>query len=256
MVTQVQKEIMSHYDITIHGTPDALRITNNDVLVIEPPFEFRSCAIDASFLGAFTYIGGGSTIIKNVGKIGRFCSIASNQHFGPVEHPSETISAHPMLQREWHTWKTLDAFYSQNEKELIESKKQWNLEKREKFPKINIGNNVWIGEGVFIRQGVQVGDGAIIASRSVVTKDVPAYSIVGGNPAKVIKMRYNDSIIEKMNKLQWWNYGTNALHGVEFHSLDKSLSKIEENISAGAKLYNPICLHLDKGGLVKNLKQI
>jgi len=69
-----------------------------------------------------------------------------------------------------------------------------------------IGNDVWIGYNATIMAGVKVGDGAIIATNSTVVKDVPAYTIVGGNPATVIKKRFPDEQIAALLKLQWWNW--------------------------------------------------
>lgn len=69
-----------------------------------------------------------------------------------------------------------------------------------------IGNDVWIGYKALIMPGVTIGNGAIISSRSVVTSDVPAYAVVGGNPAKVIKKRFTDETIEALEELAWWNW--------------------------------------------------
>ncbi len=69
-----------------------------------------------------------------------------------------------------------------------------------------VGNDVWIGYDAIIMPGVHIGDGAIIAAKSVVTKDIPPYTIVGGNPAKIIKTRFNESTIEKLLKIEWWNW--------------------------------------------------
>ena len=69
-----------------------------------------------------------------------------------------------------------------------------------------IGNDVWIGYDSLIKNGVNVGDGAIIAARSVVVKDVPPYAIVAGNPAKVVKMRFDDSTIDRLLLIAWWNW--------------------------------------------------
>lgn len=69
-----------------------------------------------------------------------------------------------------------------------------------------IGNDVWIGYEAVIMPGVEIGDGAIIASKSVVTKDVLPYSVVGGNPAKEIKKRFADDVIEKLLEIAWWNW--------------------------------------------------
>lgn len=69
-----------------------------------------------------------------------------------------------------------------------------------------IGNDVWIGHQALIMPAVKIGDGAIIASRSVVTKDVPPYAIVGGNPAKFIRYRFDEEVIQKLSEIQWWNW--------------------------------------------------
>lgn len=69
-----------------------------------------------------------------------------------------------------------------------------------------IGNDVWIGMGTLILSGVTIGDGAIIAARSVVTKDIEPYSVVGGNPAKKIKNRFSDKVIKDLLKLKWWDW--------------------------------------------------
>ena len=71
---------------------------------------------------------------------------------------------------------------------------------------ITIGNDVWIGYEAVILSGVTIGDGAIIGTRAVVTKDVPPYTIVGGSPAKVLKKRFSDDIIDKLLKIKWWNW--------------------------------------------------
>ena len=69
-----------------------------------------------------------------------------------------------------------------------------------------IGNDVWIGYNAIIMPGVHIGDGAIIASKSVVTKDIEPYAIVGGNPAKLIKNRFDDDTISKLVTLAWWHW--------------------------------------------------
>ena len=71
---------------------------------------------------------------------------------------------------------------------------------------IVIGNDVWIGMGAKIMSGVRVGDGAVVAANSVVVKDVPEYTIVGGNPAKIIKKRFSDEIVEILLNIKWWEW--------------------------------------------------
>ncbi len=69
-----------------------------------------------------------------------------------------------------------------------------------------MGNDVWMGYDCLIMPGVTIGNGAIISSRSVVVSDVPAYSIVGGNPAKVIRQRFSDEVIAELEKIAWWDW--------------------------------------------------
>ena len=69
-----------------------------------------------------------------------------------------------------------------------------------------IGNDVWIGHDALVMPGVSVGDGAIIATRSVVTRDVPPYAIVGGNPAQVIRTRFDEPTIERLLRIAWWDW--------------------------------------------------
>lgn len=69
-----------------------------------------------------------------------------------------------------------------------------------------IGNDVWIGMGAFILSGVTIGDGAVVGANALVTKNVPPYAIVGGNPAKIIKYRFDEYTIQKLLKIAWWNW--------------------------------------------------
>ena len=87
--------------------------------------------------------------------------------------------------------------------------KPWSSSYEPKWPNKGdtvIGNDVWIGHEALIMPAVSIGDGAIIASRSVVTKDVPPYSIVAGNPAKVIRQRFDDKTIATLLEIKWWDW--------------------------------------------------
>lgn len=79
---------------------------------------------------------------------------------------------------------------------------------------ITIGNDVWIGGGTTLSSGVTIGDGAIIASMSMVVKDVPPYAIVGGNPAKIIKYRFDENIIKRFLEIKWWNYDDQSINKI------------------------------------------
>ncbi|MDD3265603.1 MAG: CatB-related O-acetyltransferase [Burkholderiales bacterium] len=93
-----------------------------------------------------------------------------------------------------------------------------------------IGNDVWIGNDVTFMPGVKVGDGAIIASKSVVTKDVAPYSIVGGNPAIPIRQRFDDETINKLLKIEWWNWSIDKIAQNGKYLLDFTPENLEKLI--------------------------
>jgi acetyltransferase-like isoleucine patch superfamily enzyme len=74
-----------------------------------------------------------------------------------------------------------------------------------------IGNDVWIGNDVVIFSGVHIGDGAVIAGQSVVTKSVPPYAVVAGNPARIVKYRFDEKSIEELLRLKWWDLPDNVI---------------------------------------------
>ena len=122
--------------------------------------------------------------------IGKFCMIASGATFimNGANHLTDAISTYPF------------AIFGNGWEGAMEGKT---------YPTKGdtiIGNDVWIGYKATIMAGVKIGDGAIIASQSVVTKDVAPYSIVGGNPAKEIRKRFSNEKIERLLKMQWWNW--------------------------------------------------
>lgn len=93
-----------------------------------------------------------------------------------------------------------------------------------------IGNDVWIGRESIIMPGVKIGDGAIIAACSVVTKDVEPYSVVGGNPARFIKKRFNDELIELLLEFKWWDLPPEKLVAVLPLLCDFDLEKVTKKI--------------------------
>jgi acetyltransferase-like isoleucine patch superfamily enzyme len=115
--------------------------------------------------------------------IGNFCSIARNVSMQTYNHNMKKLTTY---------------FIGQN---LF--KENWEDEKVSKGD-INIKNDVWVGSHCVLLGGITIGNGAIVAANSVVTNDVPAFSIVAGSPAKVIGKRFDDITISKIEKLEWW----------------------------------------------------
>jgi acetyltransferase-like isoleucine patch superfamily enzyme len=145
-------------------------------------------------IGYGSYIGNNSVLNA---KIGRYCSISSNVVSVSGIHPSSTfVSTHPSF---YSTKKQAGFSYV---KEDLFCEDVFVDEKRRV---VEIGNDVWIGSNVLLMPGIHIGDGTIVASGAVVTKDIPPYSIVGGVPAKIIRMRFTSSQVEILQSFEWWN---------------------------------------------------
>lgn len=146
--------------------------------------------------------------------IGKFCQIGTGVRFlmNGGNHDISGISSYPF-----------NAFGYENKPLVPMSRGQHAYKKanemnldivdRNSFDTV-VGNDVWIGYNALILPGVHIGDGAIIGAGSVVTKDVPAYTIVGGNPAKIIRKRFSDQKIEALLKLKWWDWELEKLQDV------------------------------------------
>lgn len=102
-----------------------------------------------------------------------------------------------------------------------------------------IGNDVWIGYDALIMPGVHIGNGAIIASRAVVTADVPAYTVVGGNPAKILKARFAPDVINTLETLSWWDWPIEKSHAIWISSQRVILTHCKPAISQNNRLSLP-----------------
>ena len=122
--------------------------------------------------------------------IGKFCMIASGASFimNGANHLTNAISAYPF------------AIFGKDWQQAMDGKSYPNK------GNTTIGNDVWIGHNATIMAGVSIGDGAIIAANATVTKDVAPYTIVGGNPAIVIKKRFSEAVIESLLAIAWWDW--------------------------------------------------
>jgi virginiamycin A acetyltransferase len=156
-------------------------------------------------IGNFTTLWGPEISIHsglNPIVIGNFCSIARNVYFYEYNHPVHGLSTY-----------FLSKFFDRPLEDDIVSKGP-----------IQCGHDVWIGANSIVLSGVNIGNGAVIGAGSVVTKDVPDYAIVAGNPAQILRYRFNDGLIKQMLALEWWNWSFEKIKANAELFRDKSLS--------------------------------
>jgi len=173
----------------------------------EKPDIDKTAVIADSSLGVYTSVGPFTELFEcSVGdytymmqncqmqysEIGKFCSIASYVRLHPVNHPTWRPTTHHMT-------------YRRKSYGLGETDDEDFFDWR-RGSKVVIGHDVWLGHNVVVRAGVSIGHGAVVGSSSVVTKDIPPYAIAVGNPARVIKYRFEPDVIEKLLEIQWWDW--------------------------------------------------
>jgi phosphonate metabolism protein (transferase hexapeptide repeat family) len=171
------------------------------------PLVHPTARVRASCLGAYTEVGARTQLLKVTLNdysyivndadaaytiIGKFCSIAAMTRINPGNHPMQRASqAH-------FTYRSASYFPGEADEEEFFDWRQAQA--------VAIGHDVWIGHGAIVLPGRIIGTGAVIAAGAIVTKDVPAYAIVAGNPARVIRQRFPEAIAERLQDLQWWNW--------------------------------------------------
>lgn len=153
-------------------------------------------------IGDYSYVSRNAWISQT--RIGKFCSIGPNLLCGWGRHPVDGISTSPM-------------FYSTERQNGV------TLCDRDKYAErcpINIGNDVFIGMNVTILDGVNIGNGAVIGAGTVVSKDVPPYAIMVGNPIRILRYRFSEETIQKLLEIAWWDWPDDMLQHVEQLFLD------------------------------------
>ncbi len=163
------------------------------------------CAMTESTLGDYSYMMRECEVWA--ARIGKFVNIASHVRINATNHPTWRATLHHFTYRAQDYWP--DAARE-------ESFFDWRRENA-----VTIGHDVWIGHGATILPGVTIGNGAVIGAGAVVSRDVPAWTIVGGVPARFIKRRFSEEIGARLEALAWWDWPHEALRAAldDFRSL-------------------------------------
>lgn len=146
-------------------------------------------------LGDYSYVVNDSDIAY--ARIGKFCSIASHVRINPGDHPMHRASQSHFTYRA--------SAYFEGEADDHDFF-QWRRNRA-----VTIGHDVWIGHGVIVLAGRSIGTGAVIGGGSVVTKDVPDYAVVVGNPARIVRQRFDADVEAGLRALSWWDWPHDAL---------------------------------------------
>lgn len=166
-------------------------------------------------------------------QIGRYCSFAEEIVIGATKHPVDWLSTAPFQYRQdpwgWFSCGVSKKFTDRSDRKILTF---------DNSPKTVIGHDVWIGRKAIIMPGVKVGNGAIVGAGAVVTKDVPDYAIVAGVPAKIIKYRFPDLIIQELLSVKWWQYGLWDLQNIDFENIFQAINEIK-NMQLNIQPYTP-----------------
>lgn len=217
--SQAQLKAFAEKGLKLYGLAHTSRLAKGSF--VEAPTSLLSSVTPGAFIeiGAFCNLSGGA--LNNI-RVGRYCSMAHGVVTGSHEHPTDwlttsRISYYP----EVNGWDRL--MRGEGAREAHAKKRPFAAS----CPITTLGHDVWIGQGAFIKSGITIGHGAIIGARATVLKDVPPYAIVVGTPGRVIRLRFKDSIVERLLALKWWNYCIYDLFDAPMDDIERSVDVLE-----------------------------
>lgn len=203
----------------------------SDAALLEPPCSIKWMQIENGLrLGAFSYAVSGyfSEVM-----IGRYTSIGEHVQVGRSNHAMTWVSTSPFFYLQQKMFDVGHGFDAAMEYHDYLATPRPHAEATA-FRPITIGNDVWIGHGAFILPGVTIGDGAVVGAMSVVTRDVPPYAIVAGNPARVRKMRFMPEMVEQLLALAWWRFAPWQLAAIDLTDPALAAAPLAELAATGA----------------------
>jgi len=185
---------MAGKQLSVHPTVDPTASLRDSKLGAYTEVGARTILLEVT-MDDYSYVVNDSQITYTT--IGKFCSIAAMTRINPGNHPMHRATqAH-------FTYRASAYFAGESDDSDFFA---WRREHH-----VTIGHDVWIGHGVVVLPGRSIGTGAVIAAGAIVTKDVPAYTIVGGNPARAIKRRFPEDVARRLASLAWWAWDHETL---------------------------------------------
>lgn len=197
-------------------------------------------------LGAFSYVVKFNPSLLRI-RVGRYCSIAEDVFVMDGVHPIDAVSTSPFHYGPFFRKENINPSY-------VYSGPRDDF-KHSYGPAI-VGNDVWIGSHVRIMAGVKIGDGSVVAGGATVVKDVDPYTIVGGNPASIIRRRFNEDVSRDLLYLQWWDISPSQLAHVNFYNPREFIKKVRDLKESGhAEVYRPKVFEVAAGGLLNDVAE-
>lgn len=148
-------------------------------------------------VGAHSYFGGSAQVF--ISDIGRYCSIADGVVLGARAHRTDRLSTHPKIGGE-----------------------------PDEHHRVRIGHDVWIGLRATVMPGITIGNGAVVGAGAVVTKDIPPYAIVAGVPARLLRYRFDEGTIDRLQTVAWWRYQVDRLDPpLDYSNIADTLERID-----------------------------
>jgi len=176
-----------------------------------------------AFMGAFSY---SHSMLHNKLRLGRYVSIGEAVRWMGDRHPIEWISSSPFSYGR-AALQGIRAYYRDHDPGGRARPREFS----QPDATIHIGNDVWIADEAMIARGVTIGDGAVVAARSLVLDDVPPYAVVGGAPARVLRPRFAEPIVERLLKAQWWRYAPLTIESLPMEEPERFLDALEARLA-------------------------
>ena len=192
------------------------RVAIEHPIHVGPRAEFHSGSV-----GRYTFINIDTIIYENV-YVGRFSTFARNCQVAGEEHPLHHVTTSYFgISDKWFPNDPIATSANRRKAGLPPAM-------RHRKDRTTIGNDVWVGAGVVVLKGVTIGDGAVIGAGAVVTKDVPPYAIAAGNPAQILRYRFDAKTIARLLLVRWWDRDPQFVGTLPLSDLQGSLAILEK----------------------------